>query len=126
MRIDVHAHYYPAALNDLLQRVAGVQRNRGAQLARGFSLHVPIEGQLDLMDGAGIDRMVLSLGNTPPYFADRAVAMSIAQGCNDLYVDLHTRYPTPFTPLIGVPLPPVDAPPARRDPSMALPPVLRA
>jgi aminocarboxymuconate-semialdehyde decarboxylase len=109
MRIDVHAHYYPSALNDLLQRVAGVQRERGLEAVPGLSLHVPIDEQLELMDNAGIQRMVLSLGNTPPYYADEQVATSVARGCNDLYVDLHTRHPSRFNAFIGVPLPHVDA-----------------
>jgi hypothetical protein len=82
MRIDVHAHYYPPALYDLLARVAGVQRSRGTLPIRGFSLHVPLDEQLELMTGAGIDRMVLSLGNTPPYFEERDVAAAVAMGAN--------------------------------------------
>ena len=109
MRIDVHAHYYPSALNELLQRVAGVQRARGLKAVPGLSLHVPIDDQLEIMDNAGIQRMVLSLGNTPPYYIDQQVAASVAQGCNDLYVDLHTRHPDRFNAFIGVPLPHVDA-----------------
>jgi aminocarboxymuconate-semialdehyde decarboxylase len=121
MRIDVHAHYYPPALHELRERVAGVQRNRAADAMRGFSLHVGLDEQLELMAGAGIDRMVLSLGNTPPYFADQAVAASVARGCNDLYVDLHTRHPSRFSAFVGVPLPHVDAALEELDRALALP-----
>ena len=68
MRIDVHAHYYPTALYDLLERVSGQTRRRLGGMVRGFAHHVSIDGQLELMDGAGIDCMVMSLGNTPPYY----------------------------------------------------------
>ena len=44
----------------------------------------------------GIDCMVMSLGNTPPYYPSVEVAADAARGSNDLYVDLHTRYPRRF------------------------------
>ena len=34
MRIDVHAHYYPSALYDLLERVTGQARRRFGGNAR--------------------------------------------------------------------------------------------
>jgi aminocarboxymuconate-semialdehyde decarboxylase len=124
MRIDVHAHYYPPALYELLRRVAGVQRTRGMDAAPGWSLHVPIDGQLELMDNAGIQRMVMSLGNTPPYYTDEQVATSVARGSNDLYVDLHTRHPARFNAFIGVPLPHVDAALEELDRGLSLPGVV--
>ena len=73
-----------------------------AQHAPGFAHHVSIEGQLELMDGAGIDCMVMSLGNTPPYYTSVDVAADAARGANDLYVDLHTRHPRRFAVFIRV------------------------
>src|SRR5262249_2905226 len=122
--IDVHAHYYPTTLNELLQRVAGVQRTRGNAPMPGMSLHVPIDEQLGLMDNAGIQRMVMSLGNTPPYYADRQVAASVAEGCNDIYADLHPRHPSRFNAFIGVPLPHVDAALEELDRGLSLPGVV--
>ncbi len=125
MRIDVHAHYYPAALSELMERVLGTpQRNRTLQAMPGFSLHVPVQGQLELMDGAGIDRMVMSLGNTPPYNEDADRACQLAKGFNDLYVDLHTRHPSRFNAFSGVPLPHVDAALQELDRALALPGVV--
>jgi aminocarboxymuconate-semialdehyde decarboxylase len=125
MRIDVHAHYYPAALSDLMERVLGTpQRNRTLQAMPGFSLHVPLDQQLELMDAAGIDRMVMSLGNTPPYNNTEQTAVHLAKGFNDLYVDLHTRHPTRFHAFIGVPLPHVDAALEELDRALALPGVV--
>jgi 6-methylsalicylate decarboxylase len=109
MRIDVHAHYYPAALNDLLERVTGQPQRRMRGMVRGFSHHVSIDGQLELMDAAGVDCMVMSLGNAPPYYPLVDVATEAARGANELYVELHTRYPRRFAAFIGVPLPHVDA-----------------
>jgi len=76
------------------------------------------------MDGAGIDRMVISLGNTPPYNADLDKAVSLARGFNDLYVDLHTRYPSRFNVFIGVPLPHLDAALEELERALALPGVV--
>lgn len=123
MRIDVHAHYYPLVLNELLQNIAGVRR-RGLEQVPGLSLHVPIDGQLELMDAAGIERMVLSLGNTPPYYEDANVATQIATGCNDIYVDLHTRHPNRFNAFIGVPLPHIDQALQELDRGLRLPGVV--
>ncbi|MBV9602420.1 MAG: amidohydrolase [Chloroflexi bacterium] len=108
-RVDVHAHYYPPALYELLERLTGQSQRRMPTTMPGFARHVPIEGQLELMDGAGIDAMVMSLGNTPPYYPAGDVAADAACGGNDLYVDLHTRFPQRFYAFIGLPLPHVDA-----------------
>jgi 6-methylsalicylate decarboxylase len=109
MRIDVHAHYYPAALYELLERLTGQPQRRLGPAARGFAHHVSIADQLELMDAAGIDCMVMSLGNTPPYHTSVDVAAAAARGSNDLYVDLYTRHPRRFAVFSALPLPHVDA-----------------
>ncbi len=120
MRIDVHSHYYPQVLNEILERV-GDPRRRSVAPVRGFSLHVPLDQQLELMDAARIDRMVVSLGNTAPYYADLATGTDVARRANDIYVDLHTRHPSRFNAFISVPLPHVDAALAELDRALALP-----
>lgn len=100
MRVDVHAHSCPLTLNELLLKVACVQRTRGIQ------------------------RMVLSLGNTPPYYEQQRTAQQVAQGCNDIYVDLHTRHPARFNVFIGVPVPHVDAALEELDRGLSLPGVV--
>src|SRR5579871_195566 len=126
MRIDVHAHYYPADLYDLLERVTGTSRPRMRGEVPGYSRHVSVEGQLELMDQAGIERMVLSLGNTPPYYPEAPTAVAAARGCNDLYVDLHSRYPHRFNAFASVPLPHVEAALEELDRAMSLPGVVGA
>lgn len=123
MRIDVHAHYYPRALYELRAPFDGVMRDRSVPM-RGFSLHVDLAGQLELMDAAGIDSQVLSLGNTPPYYEGREPAVAVARGSNDIYVDLHTRHPARFHVFAGVPLPHVDEAIAELDRALTLPGVL--
>jgi aminocarboxymuconate-semialdehyde decarboxylase len=122
--IDVHAHYYPTALYDLLERVTGQSRRRMSGMVPGFSHHVSLDGQLELMDGAGIDCMVMSLGNTPPYYPSEDVAVAAAAGGNDLYVQLHTDHPRRFKAFIGLPLPHVDAALAELERGLALPGVV--
>ena len=124
MRIDVHSHYYPAALYDLLERLTGTQRPRLGGMVRGFAHHVSVDGQLELMDAAGIERMVVSLGNTPPYYPRAETAAAAARGSNDLYVDLVTRYPRRFHAFIGLPLPYVDAALEELERGLALPGVV--
>jgi 6-methylsalicylate decarboxylase len=124
MRIDVHAHYYPLALYDLLERVTGTSRARRGAQVRGFAHHVSIDSQLELMDGAGIDRMILSLGNTPPYYSDRTTAAAAARGCNDLYVDLHTRHTARFHAFVSLPLPHLDAALEELERALSLPGVV--
>jgi predicted TIM-barrel fold metal-dependent hydrolase len=119
-RIDVHAHYYPSALYELLERATGQQPNRMRGLGPGFSHHVSLDGQLELMDAAGIDCMVMSLGNTPPYYQIAKVAAEVARGANDLYVELHTGHPRRFRAFIGLPLPHVDAALAELDRGLGL------
>jgi 6-methylsalicylate decarboxylase len=124
MRIDVHAHYYTADLYELFERANGQPLRRMRGLLRGFAHHVPIDGQLELMDAAGIDCMVMSLGHTPPYFPATSAAVDAARGANDLYVDLHTRYPRRFQAFIGLPLPHVRAALTELDRALALPGVI--
>jgi aminocarboxymuconate-semialdehyde decarboxylase len=76
------------------------------------------------MDGAGIDRMVMSLGNTPPYYPTAADAVVAARGSNDLYIDLHTRHPRRFHAFIGLPLPHVEAALEELERGLALPGVV--
>ncbi|HEY1293901.1 MAG TPA: amidohydrolase family protein [Chloroflexota bacterium] len=126
MRIDVHAHYYPTALYEMLERVTGSAPRRmgGGGMVRGFAHHVSLDGQLELMDAAGIECMVMSLGNTPPYYPSQDVAATAARGANDLYVELHARHPRRFRAFIGLPLPHVDAALAELERGLALPGVV--
>ena len=124
MRIDVHAHYYPTALYDLLERLTGRERRRLGGMVPGFAHHVPLEGQLELMDAVGIDCMVMSLGNTPPYYESQQISVEAARGSNDLYVDLHTRYPRRILAFIGLPLPHVEDSLAELERGLSLPGVV--
>jgi 6-methylsalicylate decarboxylase len=121
MRIDVHAHYHPAALYDLLDRVTGVQRRRLLGPMPGFATHVSIDGQLELMDGAGIERMVVSHGQMTPYYPSLEMAEAAARGTNEHYAELTSRYPSRFNMFVGLPLPHVEAALQELERALALP-----
>ena len=108
MRIDIHAHYYPEAYLDLLQRFGSgateMARGRGAG---GESQE--IEARLELMDSVQVQIQVLSISPQLPYFEDKARAVEAARAINDLYADLVRRYPTRFAAFAAVPLPHIDA-----------------
>jgi aminocarboxymuconate-semialdehyde decarboxylase len=124
MRVDVHAHYHPPELYDLLERLTGVQRRRLIGPIPGFATDVSIDGQLGLMDAAGIDRMVVSHGQTAPYYPDPDTAAAAARGANDLYAELTTSYPRRFSAFIGLPLPHADAALQELDRALGLPGVV--
>jgi 6-methylsalicylate decarboxylase len=124
MRVDVHAHYHPPALYDLLDRLTGVQRRRLIGPIRGFATDVSTDGQLELMDAAGIDRMVVSHGQTAPYYPSRDTAAEAARGTNDVYAELTTSYPRRFNAFVGLPLPHADAALQELDRALALPGVV--
>jgi aminocarboxymuconate-semialdehyde decarboxylase len=121
MRVDVHAHYHPPALYDLLDRLTGVPRRRLIGPLPGFSTHVSVDGQLELMDGAGIDRMVVSHGQMAPYYPSPETAVAAARGTNDAYAELTGRYPGRFNAFLGLPLPHVDAAVEELDRALAWP-----
>jgi len=106
--IDFHAHYWPAAYLDQLERSGGdpsyQRRQRWAS-----DLDADLDGRLRMMDDAGVDLQVLSPGGPQPYFASREAATATAQLANDLYHDLVARHPDRFGAFGMVPLPHVDA-----------------
>jgi aminocarboxymuconate-semialdehyde decarboxylase len=108
MRVDVHCHYYPRAYVDRLEELGRAVRRMTTSVP-GFSFAISVEQQLELLDAAGIQAQVLSVGNQPPYFADRDQAVSTARLANDLYADLGTRHSGRFFAFGAVPLPHVDA-----------------
>ncbi len=108
MRIDIHAHYFPEAYLDLLQRFGSeatdIARHRGAGGGPG-----EMEARLELMDSAHVQMQVLSVSPQLPYLEDETHAIEAARAINDLYADLVRRYPTRFAAFAAAPLPHIDA-----------------
>ena len=102
MRVDVHAHYLPAAYMDLLRRGDGPTFGAAHDDA---TLHGMIEGQ----DAAGIDVQILSTGPNSPYLRDEAAATAAARTGNDAFSDVVDRFGGRFQAFGSVPLPHGDA-----------------
>lgn len=108
MRIDVHAHYYPARYLDALRSYGStttdVARGQGAGDEPG-----ELEARLELMDEAGVHLQLLSVSPQLPSFHRQADAVAAARFANDLHAGLVSRQPTRFAALAATPLPHLDA-----------------
>lgn len=107
MRIDVHAHVFPADYLELLERAgasAAAHRGLGAD-----DTAADLRARFALMDEAGVDRQVLSVGPMTGYHEDRSQAVAATRMINDRFAELVSRYPQRFLALATLPLPHVDA-----------------
>jgi predicted TIM-barrel fold metal-dependent hydrolase len=117
MRIDVHAHYYPPAALEVLERAYArptTQREEGARKIiqtkiRPTPAMYQLDDRLELMDRAGVDMQVLSVSIPQTYHADRATAVGLAQAANDGTAEACRKYPNRFKGFVNLPLPHVDA-----------------
>lgn len=101
MRIDVHGHYLPA------EYVALMGRSTAQDLA--VRLQGPIDERVGMLDEAGVDLQVLSLGSNTPYLEQEADAVAAARLANDIYADVARGYAGRLSAFGAVPLPHVDA-----------------
>ncbi|MBH1937577.1 amidohydrolase [Streptomyces sp. AV19] len=108
MRIDTHAHYYPAAYLDLLTRF-GSHDTDIARVPCAGDADGDVETRLRMMDEAGVDVQILSASPQLPHFEDRSHAVEAARTANDLYADLVRRHPDRFAAYAATPLPHADA-----------------
>jgi predicted TIM-barrel fold metal-dependent hydrolase len=114
MRIDVHAHYFPAEYLDLLERF-GSPTTAFARNTQAGGGPDEIAARLAVMDAASVQLQVLSAAPLVPSFDEEAHAVAAARLANDLYADLVTRYPDRFAAFAVIPLPHVDASLAEMD-----------
>lgn len=103
MRIDVHAHYFPQEYVDFL-----------ARLGRSVEIAIrppgsPLDERVGMLDEAGIDLQVLSVGPLPPHLEQRGDAVAAARLANDLFVEAARAYAGRFGVFGAMPLPHVDA-----------------
>ncbi len=112
MICDVHAHYIPKAFSDFMGDRFGPRV--GVPVKTGIAKHpvsdsiADIEGRLELMDMAGVEKQVLS-PHRPPYLPDEAEGVKAVQLLNDGYADLAHRYPDRIASYVMLPLPHIDA-----------------
>ena len=112
MICDVHAHYIPQAFSDFMgdrfpPRV-------GTATPTGIARHPvsdsisDIQGRLELMDAAGVERQILS-PHRQPYLPDEAEGVRAAQLLNDGYAELAQCYPARISAYVALPLPHIAA-----------------
>jgi 6-methylsalicylate decarboxylase len=103
VRIDVHAHYYPQNVLDEFTRL-GSPRGYTGPLGG-----LTIAERLDLMDEAGVDVQVMSMGVGQPYLPNVEKAKAGARYANDAYKELVVGSGGRFAAFGCLPLPHVDA-----------------
>jgi 6-methylsalicylate decarboxylase len=118
MRIDVHAHYFPAPYMSFLAR----HGREGTGRAEGGS--ITLDQRLEMLDAVGIDLQVLSISASTPYSLPEAAVIEASSLANDLYVDLCHQYPGRYLAFATVPLPYVDAALRELERALALPAVV--
>lgn len=108
MRIDIHAHYFPAEYLDTLDRFGSDATAicRDMRAGRGPS---ELAARFEMMDAAGVDVQVLSSAAAPPYFVKEADVVAAARLGNDLHAEIVAAYPGRFVALAVTPLPHVAA-----------------
>jgi predicted TIM-barrel fold metal-dependent hydrolase len=113
MIVDIHAHYFPKAYNDLLLRIGGRSLPEAARpsTARPMRNDDPsgIPTRLQQMDEADVQLQVLSPAASPPYAEKEADAVAAARLINDSYAELAQTYPGRFAAVVSLPLPHIDA-----------------
>ncbi|HEY7062812.1 MAG TPA: amidohydrolase family protein [Chloroflexota bacterium] len=106
MRIDVHAHYYPAEYVDAFGRLGGAVSEQARRLPGAV---LPLDERIDLLAEVGIDMQILSVSQHQPYLPDASNALEAARLANDVYAEACRRFPRHFRAFAAVPLPHVDA-----------------
>ena len=110
MKIDIHAHVFPSAYLDLLDRAGGsecttdVGRNLGADRTPEDMAH-----RLAMMDRAGVNVQVLSVTPQSPHLPDEVRAIEAARTINDTYAEIVRDGLGRFAAFAAMPLPHVDA-----------------
>jgi predicted TIM-barrel fold metal-dependent hydrolase len=113
MIVDVHAHYFPKAYNELLLRIGGRSLPEAARAltARPMREDDPagLSARLAQMDDAGVALQVLSPAASPPYAEKEADAVAAARLINDSYAELAAKHPGRLAAFVSLPLPHIDA-----------------
>jgi predicted TIM-barrel fold metal-dependent hydrolase len=113
MIVDIHAHYFPKAYNDLLVRIGGRSLPEAARpiTARPMRHDDPsrLPERLAQMDEAGVQMQVLSPAASPPYADKESDAVAAARLINDSYAELARKHPGRFAAVVSLPLPHIDA-----------------
>jgi predicted TIM-barrel fold metal-dependent hydrolase len=113
MIVDIHAHYFPKAYNDILLRIGGRSLPETARPITARPMRnddaSAIPTRLEQMDDAGVQTQILSPAASPPYAEKEADAVAAARLINDAYAELAQKYPGRFNAVVSLPLPHIDA-----------------
>ncbi len=105
--VDIHAHVRSDGFDEwLLARGTTPSPRYGVGAGTSDS---DLEARLAVMDEAGVDVQVVSIGNALPYFEDGAAAIEAAQLINDEFYDLCARADERLIAVATVPMPDVTA-----------------
>jgi predicted TIM-barrel fold metal-dependent hydrolase len=105
--IDFHAHYWPLAYLDQLEKSGGDGSYQRKQLWASDT-EDDVAGRLRMMDDAGVDMQILSPGGPMPYVENSTGALESARIANDAYRSLAEARPGRFGAFGLLPLPHVD------------------
>jgi aminocarboxymuconate-semialdehyde decarboxylase len=106
MRIDVHGHFLPPPeYVDLMGRLRGP----GVTQDQAIRQQGSIDDRIGMLDEAGVDLQVLSLGSNVPYVEKEADAVAAARIANDAYASIAREHSGRLGAFGSVPLPHVDA-----------------
>jgi aminocarboxymuconate-semialdehyde decarboxylase len=107
VRIDIHAHCFPADYLDALEAAGRRDLASVHALGAGDSAD-DLDRRRAAMDEAGVELEVLSPSSLVPAFDDPATAVAAAELLNDRLAAVAAADPDRFAVLAGVPLPHVE------------------
>lgn len=117
-RVDIHAHYFPPALIDLIDKegapfkaVVSKESGKGPVIEVGdlragplSSAFIHLEPRLADMDATGVDVQALSLSQPMVYWAGADLAQRLAETFNDALALAHEAYPERFVGFMTLPM----------------------
>ncbi len=103
-KIDVHAHYFPPAYNEMLKRHGLTVLDGGFPRPEWNE-----EIQLAQMEQLGVTYSALSISSPHLHMGDPAEAVEVARASNEYGAGLAAKNPQQFAVLASLPLPEIDA-----------------
>ncbi len=110
MVVDVHAHFHPRAYLNILEEQLGRRRwpAHWDRYPHTDSLE-DVAGRLELMEAAGVDVQVLSVGTHGPFSTNEGTAVAAAHMLNNAYANLVRGHPKRLAAAMALPLPHIEA-----------------
>jgi predicted TIM-barrel fold metal-dependent hydrolase len=101
VKVDVHAHCYPQAYMDEIEKL-------GVGGEGGVGVKVPVwkgaEQRIAEMDDFGVNVQVLNLSAPNVYFPDEMLSKSLAETTNDFFAAIVKEHPDRFMAVASIPL----------------------